>query len=179
MERLYTPWRRAFIESAASDQANPSGCFLCEAPAQPPGQDRQRLLLFRGPRVFVVMNLYPYNSGHLLVAPYQHTGDFAHLEADVARELTETSQQCVAVLSMAYHPEAFNLGMNLGRAAGAGVPGHLHVHVVPRWNGDTSFMPVLGGTKVLPETLEQTYDRLQPLFQQPESASGYAPPGPR
>lgn len=174
VERLYTPWRRAFIESAASGQASTTGaadCFLCEGPAQPPEQDRQRLVLFRGSRVFVVMNLYPYNNGHLLVAPYRHTGDFAKLDADVARELAETSQRCVAALTTTYSPEAFNLGMNLGRAAGAGVRDHLHVHVVPRWNGDTSFMPVIGGTKVLPESLEQTYDRLHPLFQQPVSAS--------
>jgi ATP adenylyltransferase len=110
------------------------------------------------------MNLYPYNSGHLLIAPYEHTGDLAALAPETAAELMHATQRSIKALQAAYQPHAFNVGMNLGLAAGAGVPVHLHVHVVPRWNGDTNFMPVLGETKVLPETLEQTYDRLAPQF---------------
>ena len=161
MERLWTPWRKAFVEGA-SDPAREAGCFLCAKPAE--DDDRKNFLLYRGQRVFVLLNLYPYNNGHVMIAPYQHTGDFAGLDRDTATDLMALTQRTVAVLRKAYRPEGFNVGMNLGLPAGAGVPDHLHVHVVPRWNGDTNFMPVLGDTKVLPETLDQTYDRLAPLF---------------
>jgi ATP adenylyltransferase len=162
MERLWTPWRRAYIEGAADPVA--AGCFLCAAPAA--HDDRANLILVRTELAYVIMNKYPYNSGHLLIAPYVHTGDLAGLEPDIASALMVLTQRCVGVLQQAYSPEAFNVGMNLGRPAGAGVPDHLHVHVVPRWTGDTNFMPVTGGTKVLPETLDQTYDRLAPLFRE-------------
>jgi ATP adenylyltransferase len=161
VERLYTPWRREFIEASAS---NASGCFLCDLAAGK-RDDRQGYVLHRGERVFALLNLYPYNSGHLMVAPFEHTGAFATLDAATAEELMRESQRCVAVLEQVYRPDAFNLGMNLGRAAGAGVPDHLHVHVVPRWGGDTNFMPIVGETKVLPESLDQTYDRLRPQFE--------------
>lgn len=159
MERLWTPWRRAFIEGStgASD-----ACFLCTVPTQT--DDKRNYLLYRGERVFTLLNLYPYNTGHLMVAPYAHTGDLANLDASVASELIALTQRSVSVVRRAYEPDAFNIGMNLGKAAGAGVPDHLHVHVVPRWMGDTNFMPVLGDTKVLPETLDQTYERLVHLF---------------
>ena len=114
--------------------------------------------------MFVILNLYPYNSGHLMVAPYTHHGDLATLDASVAAELMHMTQRCVEALQRAYHPDAFNIGVNLGKPAGAGVPDHLHVHVVPRWNGDTNFMPIVGETKVLPESLDQTYERLAPFF---------------
>jgi ATP adenylyltransferase len=161
VERLYTPWRREFIESAAGDA--PRACFLCDH-AQHPENDRVNLVLARRESVFVLLNLYPYNSGHLMVAPFAHTGDLAGLDPAVASELMHVTQSSVLALRRAYSPEAFNIGLNLGKPAGAGVPDHLHVHVVPRWNGDTNFMPVLGETKVLPESLMQTYDRLEPLF---------------
>ena len=159
MERLWTPWRREFIEGA---DRRTGECFLCDIPGE--HADRRNFLLLRAERVFVLLNLYPYNSGHLMVAPYVHTGDLANLEAATAAELMHVTQRSVDVLQRAYRPDAFNLGMNLGRPAGAGVPDHLHVHVVPRWSGDTNFMPVIGETKVLPETLDQTYDRLEPFF---------------
>ena len=161
MERLWTPWRRAFIEGAAT--ANRDGsCFLCTLPTQ--SDDRANQILFRAERVFVLLNRYPYNTGHLMIAPFAHTGDLANLDSRVASELMAATQRTLAVLEAEYRPQGFNVGMNLGRPAGAGVPDHLHVHVVPRWNGDTNFMPVLGDTKVLPETLDQTYDRLEPRF---------------
>jgi ATP adenylyltransferase len=159
MDRLWTPWRRAFIEGAAERSTD---CFLCAAAAA--HDDKKNLILLRANSVFVLLNLYPYNSGHLMVAPYAHTGDLVHLDGDVATELMHTTQTAVDALQRAYTPDAFNVGMNLGRAAGAGVPDHLHIHVVPRWNGDTNFMPIVADTKVLPETLEQTYDRLEPYF---------------
>ena len=162
MERLWTPWRRAFVEGSASDE-RPNGCFLC-AIASTPTEDRHNLVLFRAEHVFVLLNLYPYNSGHLMVAPYAHTGDLARLDRQVAAEMMYVTQRSVDVLGRAYSPEAFNVGLNLGKPAGAGVPDHLHVHVVPRWNGDTNFMPVVASTKVLPESLDQTYERLEPLF---------------
>jgi ATP adenylyltransferase len=158
VERLYTPWRRAFIEGATAD----SGCFLCTAPAA--DEDPNTLIVHRAERVFVILNRYPYNNGHLLVAPYTHTGDFAALDPTTAADLMHLSQRSVAILQQVYKPHAYNLGLNLGRTAGAGVPDHLHVHVVPRWDGDTNFMPVVGQTKVLPESLEQTYERLKPHF---------------
>ncbi|MHB8575547.1 MAG: HIT family protein [Dehalococcoidia bacterium] len=140
----------------------PPGCFLCQKPAEQ--KDELNLILYRGATAYVVMNLYPYNSGHLLIAPYAHTGDFGTLAPAVAGELIALTQRCARILTDAYRPEGFNAGMNLGAAAGAGEPDHLHVHLVPRWAGDTNFMPVLSTTKVLPETLEQSYQRLRPRF---------------
>jgi ATP adenylyltransferase len=160
MERLWTPWRRAFIEGATANTH--SGCFLCTKPAE--HDDRANLILWRGERAYVLLNLYPYNSGHLMIAPYAHTGDLATLDSATAQEIMALTQRCVGVLQQAYRPAGFNIGMNLGMPAGAGVPDHLHVHVVPRWAGDTNFMPIVAGTKVLPETLDQTYARLAPLF---------------
>jgi ATP adenylyltransferase len=160
VERLWTPWRRAFVEGG---ERRSGECFLCAIPAE--HDDRANLLLLRGAGAYVLMNLYPYNNGHLLIAPYLHHGDLATLEPGIAAEVMTLTQRSVDVLQRAYRPDAFNVGMNLGQAAGAGAPDHLHMHAVPRWNGDTSFMPVLGDTKVLPETLEETYERLRPLFQ--------------
>jgi len=160
MERLWTPWRRAFLEGAADNSS--AGCFLCAAPAA--HDDRANLILKRAESVFVLLNLYPYNSGHLMVAPYAHTGDLANLDASIAAELMHVTQRSVAALQRVYRPDAFNVGMNLGKAAGAGLPDHLHIHLVPRWSGDTNFMPVVSETKVLPETLDQTYERLEPYF---------------
>ncbi|MBV9174314.1 MAG: HIT domain-containing protein [Chloroflexi bacterium] len=164
MERLWTPWRREFIEGATSDEkASDGACFLCQVPAD--HDDARNLLLHRGEHVFTILNRYPYNTGHLMIAPYEHTGDFPNLDPTTASELIHESQRSVAILRQVYTPDAFNAGMNLGKSAGAGVPDHLHVHVVPRWSGDTNFMPVIAQTKVLPETLDQTYERLAPLFQ--------------
>jgi ATP adenylyltransferase len=171
LDRLYTPWRMAFIEQASA-AAEPAAaglpdCFLCAKPLEPAARDRVNLLLYRGQHAYVLMNLYPYNSGHLMVAPYAHGGDLTALAESVANELFALTRLAVAALRDEYRPEGFNVGMNLGRPAGAGVPDHLHIHLVPRWNGDTNFMPVLGGTKVLPESLEQTYDRLVRRFPAP------------
>jgi ATP adenylyltransferase len=122
------------------------------------------LLLYRGRRAYVLLNLYPYNCGHLMVAPYAHGGDLVALAAADRADTFALVQAAVGVLRDVYRPDGFNVGMNLGQVAGAGVPDHLHVHVVPRWAGDTNFMPIVGDTKVLPESLAQTYDRLRPAF---------------
>jgi len=137
-------------------------CFLCRVPAE--SDDAANLLLYRGRRVFVVMNRYPYNTGHLLIAPFAHTADFVGLPAEISAEMMAVTQQSVAALRSEYKPGGFNAGMNLGEVAGAGEADHLHMHVVPRWGGDTNFMPALADVKVLPETLDQTYLRLKPRF---------------
>jgi ATP adenylyltransferase len=165
VERLWTPWRRAYLEGADSHSTD---CFLC-AHAADKAHDRENLVLLRSTSVFVLLNLYPYNSGHLMVAPYTHTGDFPKLDEQIAADLMHVTQRAVDALQHVYAPDGFNVGMNLGKSAGAGVPDHLHIHVVPRWNGDTNFMPVVAETKVLPESLDQTYERLTAYFTSRES----------
>lgn len=137
-------------------------CFLCANPRA--NKDAETFILHRGQGGYVLLNLYPYNSGHLMVAPFSHAGSLAQLSRETAQELWDLAQLAVRVLGDEYHPDGFNLGMNLGRAAGAGAPDHIHIHVVPRWTGDTNYMPVTAGAKVLPETLDQTYRRLKPRF---------------
>ena len=146
-----------------ADAGEGSGCFLCDSPAR--DNDAETLILHRGRLSYVIMNLYPYNTGHLMVAPYAHGGEIESLSTETGEELWALVQKCVAALKAEYGPDGFNVGMNLGRLAGAGVPDHVHLHIVPRWGGDTNFMPVVGDTKVLPEDLSQTYARLKPRFE--------------
>lgn len=155
MERIFTPWRSTYVTVADAAE----GCFLCEKPRE--DADEQNLIVARAERVYAVLNLYPYNTGHVLVAPYQHVADLTALDPSTIGEMMHLTQRLVAALREEYRPDAFNVGMNLGRPAGAGVPDHLHLHIVPRWTGDTNFMPVLADTKVLPESLEQTYARVR------------------
>jgi ATP adenylyltransferase len=159
VEVKFTPWRSAYIKR---DESVKHECVLCGI-----GQtqnDKADLMLYRGRYCYVLMNLYPYNSGHLMVTPYEHTADFVNLPRETANELFELTQLSISVLQRALSPHGFNLGMNLGRSAGAGIEEHLHQHIVPRWNGDTNFMPILGSTKLIPVTLEEMYDQLRPLF---------------
>ena len=156
MERLWTPWRMQYVSAAG---VAPSECLFCELPKG--DDDAANLVVHRGARTFALLNLFPYNSGHTMIAPYLHTGDLVALPAEVGTEMLELTQRVVGALAAEYRPDGFNVGMNLGRVAGAGIPDHLHVHVVPRWNGDTNFMPVTAETKVLPEHLDQTYQRLR------------------
>ena len=135
------------------------GCFLCAHPREE--RDADNLIVLRGVHAYIILNRYPYNTAHTLIAPYAHGGDFGQLAPETAAEVMTLTQRVVRALAAEYRPEGFNVGMNLGRVAGAGLPDHLHVHVVPRWGGDTNFMPVVGDTKVLPETLAQTYERLR------------------
>ncbi|MBI3075859.1 MAG: HIT domain-containing protein [Deltaproteobacteria bacterium] len=157
MERLWAPWRMAYIEGAPT-----AGCFLCVG--EDAGADEARLLLARARRTLVMLNRFPYNSGHLLVAPLRHTGALEGLAEEEAAELIVTLQRATDRLQQALHPDGFNIGLNLGKAAGAGLEEHLHFHIVPRWNGDTNFMPVLGEAKVVPEYLVATYRKLRPFF---------------
>ena len=168
MERLWTPWRMQYVRELSDD---PGGCLFCELPRQERDRDSENLLLERGERAFSLLNLYPYNTAHAMVAPYLHTADLANLPPDEGAELLALVQHTVAAIGAEYRPDGFNIGMNLGRVAGAGVPDHLHVHIVPRWNGDTNFMPLTANTKVLPETLDQTYARLRRALGQEPSKS--------
>lgn len=155
LQRLWTPWRMEYIRSSLEED---QGCFLCDLPAE--DDDEKNLILARGELAFVILNRFPYNPGHLMVAPYRHTGELEDLTEEELRDVDRLLQRSVRALKEEYQPDGFNLGMNLGRVAGAGVPDHIHWHVVPRWAGDTNFMPVVGETKVLPELLEETRKRL-------------------
>lgn len=157
MERIWSPWRMEYIRTAKDE---PEGCIFCELPAR--GDDAAALILSRVERAFLMMNSFPYNPGHLMVAPFRHVGGFEDLTEDEIVDLGRLLQTGIRILRREMEPQGFNVGMNLGRVAGAGFPDHLHWHVVPRWNGDTNFMPVVGETRVLPELIEQTYRRLAP-----------------
>jgi ATP adenylyltransferase len=142
-----------------------SGCFLCEAAALPPGKEAERLVLARTSSTLALMNLYPYSHGHLLVAPAAHVADFDQLDPQTSLELTALSQRSLRALRAALRPDGFNLGMNLGQVAGAGLADHLHQHLVPRWSGDTNFMPVLADVKVMSEHIRVTYQKLRAAFE--------------
>lgn len=142
--------------------ASEAGCFFCEHLAA--NDDETHNILQRGPHTFVLLNAFPYNTGHVMIAPQRHVGELTELTTDERAELMEMTVRSVEVITSAMGPDGFNTGMNLGAAAGAGVPGHLHIHVVPRWGGDTNFMPVVGETKVLPEMLADTAAKLRPGF---------------
>ena len=158
MERLWAPWRMTYIKGIKKEE----GCVFCVKPNQ--RDDRDNLLLFRGKTCFVLMNLFPYNNGHLMVIPYRHTSDFSDLDKETSGELWELLCLCKKALTNVMRPEGFNIGMNIGRDAGAGIDQHIHMHIVPRWNGDTNFMPVIGETKVISQALSETYDALVPHF---------------
>ena len=171
MDILWTPWRIEYILSAKQP-----GCVLCQKVHDDPTKDPENLLLYRGERCFIIMNLYPYNTGHLMVVPYLHTSDLVGLAPETMIEMADLTQRSVGLLRAALKPDGFNLGMNLGRIAGAGIDDHLHQHIVPRWGGDTNFMPVLAGTHTMPELLPDTYAklraRLDEFFPAPGSKSG-------
>ena len=148
---IWAPWRMEYIDALAG----PAGeCFLCRY-RDDPANDEKNLVLWRGPRTFAVLNRYPYTGGHAMVAPYEHVGDLAEADGETLREMMEFVRDLQQVLARAVRAEGFNVGMNVGRCAGAGLPGHLHIHVVPRWRGDTNFMPVFGGVRVIPQALEE------------------------
>jgi ATP adenylyltransferase len=153
MEQLWAPWRLEYIEKGAKQP----GCIFCEKPR---GGDAENLIIHRGERAYVLLNLYPYSNGHVMVAPYRHVADPGDLEGDERAEMWSLLDASLRALRTAMEPHGFNAGMNLGRVAGAGVEDHVHLHVVPRWNGDTNFMPVLADVKVMPEHLSRTRDRL-------------------
>ena len=157
MENLWAPWRMAYVEGK-----KPAGCILCDRPREK--ADEANYILFRADKNFVIMNSFPYNPGHLMVAPYRHVATLEDLTDEERNEHFEIVSRCIAVLRKASDPAGFNLGMNIGRVAGAGIEGHIHSHIVPRWNGDTNFMPVIGDVRVIPQALADTYQRLKGLF---------------
>jgi ATP adenylyltransferase len=156
LERLWAPWRLTYITGGKSDQ-----CIFCAKPAL---DDESGLIVHRGERCFVMLNAYPYTSGHVMVAPYEHTADLAALDEATSLELISLTQGSLRAIGKAYRPEGYNVGANLGTVAGAGVADHVHMHVVPRWEGDTNFMSTLGEVRVLPETLEDTRRKLAEAF---------------
>jgi len=157
---LWAPWRMTYIAGPHA-----SGCLFCGIAAE--ATDKQNLILHRGQFTFVVMNRYPYNNGHLMIVPYAHRGDLAALSDDESLAMMREAQRATRILREASRAEGFNLGFNLGQVAGAGIADHVHLHVVPRWGGDTNFMPALADTKVMPEYLDATYDLLAPYFREP------------
>lgn len=167
-EQIWAPWRLGYIvgndktpEERTALPVPPGGeadCFLCQC--VPEGDDRQRAVVGRGERAMTVLNRYPYNNGHLLVAPKRHVARLDQLDAAEQLELSQTMASMIVVLERVLKPEGFNVGLNLGRVAGAGVPGHLHWHIVPRWSGDTNFMPVTAGIRVIPQSLDALWEAL-------------------
>jgi len=156
---LWAPWRMEFI-----DAPKPTGCVFCELPARDPSEDRSTLVAHRSAHSFTLLNRFPYNSGHVMVIPRQHTADLAALPPAEFADLHDELKRALAALAAVYSPEGFNIGMNLGKVAGAGIADHLHYHLVPRWGGDTNFMPLLAETKVLIEHLEATWERVRRGF---------------
>jgi ATP adenylyltransferase len=159
MRNLYAPWRMEYI-GAPRDP----GCLFCRIREAPPEDDRRNLVLHRAPDVLVMLNKFPYNPGHLMVAPGRHEGSLAALTEEQVLAVMRLVQRSQRVLEQAMSPEGFNVGVNMGRAAGAGIPDHVHVHLVPRWNGDTNFMPVLDEVNVINEHLERTWEKLAEAF---------------
>jgi ATP adenylyltransferase len=171
MNQLWAPWRMAYI--AGIDRKD-EGCIFCTKPKET--SDRENLVLFRGKHCFVIMNLFPYNNGHLMVVPYTHCSDICLIDKKTSGELWDLVCLSRKALAGAFHPDAFNVGINIGRIAGAGIDTHLHAHIVPRWNGDTNFMPVLGDVKVISQALHETYDALLPYFRSTDGTSPAASP---
>ncbi len=163
MERMYAPWRMAYIEQSPAPKENSTGCVFCDAAASP--DDVGNLIVHRGQSAFVILNKFPYNNGHLMVVPYMHTARLTDLDDAATLEILTLAKTAQAALGKSMHPEGYNLGMNLGVSGGAGITDHLHLHVVPRWNGDTNFMPVLTDVKIMPDSLEHTCTLLREAWE--------------
>lgn len=163
MKHLWSPWRMTYIESHNKED----GCVFCSAQAQTDGFEN--LIAFRGKNAYVILNRYPYTSGHVMVIPLDHIATLEGLDSATRAEMMELTSRCTTVLREVYNTQSFNVGINMGEAAGAGVLGHVHIHVVPRWAGDTNFMSAVGETRVLPEALEKTYKKLRAGFEKANS----------
>ncbi|MBN2543162.1 HIT domain-containing protein [bacterium] len=158
MKQVWAPWRMEYIERGDLDE----GCLFCEKCCSE--NHEENLILFKGKLGFIIMNRYPYTNGHLMVAPIRHVDSLDKLETEELTELMELTKKAIKILRDCFNPHGFNVGVNIGRVAGAGVVGHTHIHIVPRWNGDTNFMPVLSDSKVISQCLQDTYNKLKPLF---------------
>jgi len=157
LDHIWSPWRMTYIQNNNNNKEE--GCVFCNALAQPDGDGN--LIVARGHRAFVILNRYPYTSGHLMVVPMAHFPTLELLDPQTRAEMMELTTHATRVLQAQYHPQGFNLGMNIGEIAGAGIAEHVHMHIVPRWAGDTNFMSSVGETRVLPEALEDTYNRIR------------------
>jgi len=155
MDHLWTPWRYAYVTSAAKI----SGCIFCDLPNE--GDDTKVHIVSRAKYCYIVLNTYPYTNGHVMIVPFEHVDEFHKLKTSAAQEMTELAQRMEAVLRQLYSPDGINLGMNIGKAAGAGVAGHIHMHVLPRWVADANFVSVVGETRILPESLDMTYQKIR------------------
>ncbi|MCS6831732.1 MAG: HIT domain-containing protein [Armatimonadota bacterium] len=160
-ERLWAPWRMQYVSSA---REQPEECLFCVRAQEP--CSAENMVLMRGTHAFVMLNAFPYTNGHLMVAPVRHTADMDELCDEELLDIMRLVRESVNLLRDAYHPDGFNIGVNLGRAAGAGIVDHIHWHIVPRWNGDTNFMPVLADVRVIPDSLENTYTKLRQVLSQ-------------
>ncbi len=160
MDKLWAPWRLEYILKDAAP-GKQKVCIFCFYPAGNSVKDKENLVLYRGKLSFMIMNRYPYNTGHIMIAPYRHIGCFQELSKEELENITLLIKTGLNAIKEAFAPEGFNIGINQGKTAGAGYEEHIHVHVVPRWNGDTNFMPVISDTKVLPESLRDTYDKIK------------------
>lgn len=158
MNHLWSPWRMTYL-LRNKDQTGGAGCIFCDKPAQ--DTDAENLIVHRGERAFVILNLYPYNNGHLMIVPYTHAPSLEQLDTPTLTEIMLLTNQALATLRAVYNPQAFNLGVNIGAAAGAGIAEHVHQHVVPRWAGDSNYMSTVAGTRVIPEDLQETYRRVR------------------
>lgn len=159
MNHLWSPWRMEYIENHDKEE----GCVFCNAQAME--DSAENLIAFRGERAYVILNRYPYTGGHLMVVPLEHKAILEELDPQTRAEMMELTARCMTILRNLYKPQGFNMGANIGEAAGAGVKDHVHIHIVPRWKGDTNFMSALGETRVIPEDLEVTYQRVKDAFQ--------------
>lgn len=160
MNHIWSPWRMEYI----TNTNKVDGCIFCIA--QELEDSAENLIVFRGGRAYVILNRYPYTSGHLMVVPYQHQSNLEELDSATRSEMMELTARCMTVLRKIYNPQAFNIGANIGEAAGAGIKEHVHIHIVPRWAGDTNFMSTVGEARVLPESLERTFERVKQGFQE-------------
>lgn len=165
MEHLWTPWRMAYL---CGEDPPPEGCLFC---TKPQAEDAEVHIVHRGQLCYVVLNRFPYNNGHLMVIPYVHKPSPQDLDLATLTDMMALVQLCLRVVQEAYHPQGFNLGMNVGKVAGAGIADHVHLHIVPRWEGDTNYMTTVAETRTIPEWLDQTYARLRPLFEQMSAAN--------
>jgi len=158
MDKLFSPWRSKYIESFSKTKDEKGGCVFCNAQN---GSDEEHRIISRGTTCFIIMNLYPYNSGHIMVVPYRHLQELSDLTDEESLEIMQLLQKMISALRKVSHPEGFNFGANLGRPAGAGIDQHIHFHLVPRWSGDTNFMPVLADTKLISEEMNDTWKKLR------------------
>ena len=159
MDRLWSPWRYSYIANHSTDAA----CIFCTKPAE--NKDRENLIVFRGQWNFVILNAFPYTNGHVMIAPYEHVASLESADTATVEEMMRLTRDAERHIRSAYKPDGLNLGMNLGEAAGAGIAGHIHMHVLPRWRGDANFLSVIGETRVLPESLDSTYEKLKARFE--------------